>query len=62
MSGINLIADTNVLIYILEGNHIVKNYLDAIIAATALHLNYPLLTADKDFSDIPDLPIILIEQ
>jgi predicted nucleic acid-binding protein len=31
---------------------------DAIIAATALHLNLPLLRADKDFRHIPGLTLI----
>ena len=33
---------------------------DAIIAATALHYNQPLLTADKDFKKIKELPAIII--
>ena len=31
---------------------------DAWVAATALMLNCPLATADRDFSDIPDLALI----
>jgi len=34
---------------------------DAIIAATALYLDLPLLTADKEFSKIPDVKLILLE-
>lgn len=33
---------------------------DAIIAATALDYNQPLLTADKDFKKIKELPAIII--
>ncbi len=33
---------------------------DAIIAATAIYLNLPLLTADKDFKKIKELDLILI--
>lgn len=33
---------------------------DAIIAATAIYFDSPLLSADKDFNDIPDLKFILI--
>jgi predicted nucleic acid-binding protein len=42
-----------------------QNYLlkipDAIIAATAIYLNLPLLTADKDFKKIKELDLILIQ-
>jgi len=34
---------------------------DAIIAATALYLDLPLLTADKEFNKVPNLKLILIE-
>lgn len=34
---------------------------DAIIAATAMHLNLPLLTADKDFKKIESLDLLLLE-
>jgi predicted nucleic acid-binding protein len=34
---------------------------DAIIAATALYLDMPLLTADKEFNRLPNLKLILIE-
>lgn len=34
---------------------------DAIIAATAIHLNLPLITADKDFKKIQELDIQLLE-
>ena len=33
---------------------------DAIIAATALYLQLPLVTSDKGFKNIPDLNLILI--
>ncbi len=33
---------------------------DAIIAATAIYLNLPLLTADKEFKKIKELDLILI--
>ena len=34
---------------------------DAIIAATALYLDLPLLTADTGFQKIQDLKLILLE-
>jgi predicted nucleic acid-binding protein len=34
---------------------------DAIIAATALYLDLPLLTADKEFSKITGIKLILLE-
>ncbi len=34
---------------------------DAIIAATAIFLNFPLLTADKEFKKIKELDLILIQ-
>jgi hypothetical protein len=34
---------------------------DAIIAATAMYLDLPLLTADEGFKKVPDLKLILIE-
>ncbi len=34
---------------------------DAIIAATSIYLNLPLLTADKDFIKIKELNLILIQ-
>lgn len=120
MSGIDLVVDTNILIYLHEANPIVSPYInsswccsviteiellgaqklspvekiklqeliadcivfpfsdtiknicfeirqnkkikipDAIIAATAIYFDLPLLSADKDFNDIPDLKFILI--
>lgn len=43
--------------------HIKRNYTiklpDAIIAATAISLDIPLLTFDNDFQKIPDLKLIL---
>jgi predicted nucleic acid-binding protein len=44
--------------------HLKQNYIlkipDAIIAATSIYLNFPLITADKDFKKIKDLDLILI--
>jgi len=34
---------------------------DAIIAATALYLDLPLLTADAGFKKIPDIKLILLD-
>lgn len=34
---------------------------DAIIAATSIYLNLPMLTADKDFKKIKELELILID-
>jgi predicted nucleic acid-binding protein len=34
---------------------------DAIIAATSIFLNFPLFTADKYFSKIPNLDCVIIE-
>ena len=122
MNGISIVSDTNPLIYLLDGNKTVAEFLDqkqvwvsviselelfgkrglseveieeinllldscfiaelspqikkivkeliqkfaiklpdAIIAATALYLDLPLLTADKEFNKVPNLKLILIE-
>ncbi len=121
MSGNKYLADTNVLLYILDGNSGVADFIhedfylseiseiellgnkgitelqlkyrtkiinnctivnlseyikrlaiklkqnytikipDAIIAATAIYLDFPLLTADKDFKKIKELNLILIQ-
>jgi predicted nucleic acid-binding protein len=58
------IADINPAI-----KQIIKNLLqkyrikipDAIIAATAIYLDMPLLTADTGFKRIPELNLILLE-
>jgi len=34
---------------------------DAIIASTSLYLDFPLITADKNFAKLQDLDLILIE-
>jgi predicted nucleic acid-binding protein len=120
MNGISIICDTNPLIYLLDGNKAIAQFLDnkqlylsvitelelfgkqnlsyddnkliellllncfvidieheikqiyreikqkytiklpdAIIAATALYLDLPLLTFDKDFKNIPNLKLML---
>ncbi len=64
MSGISIVSDTNPQI-----KQITKNLMqdisvklpDAIIAATSLYLDLPLLTADVGFKKIPDLKLILLE-
>ncbi len=94
MSGISIVSDTNPLIYLLDGNAEVAEYLDekqvwisviselspqikrvvkellqkypiklpdAIIAATSIYLDLPLLTADTGFRNIPELKLILLE-
>ncbi len=122
MNGTNIIVDTNLLIYLLQGNERIAEQLegrqlfisvitemellgmyginqtnlksaksiindciivdlnneikeiaiglkqkhkiklpDAIIASTSTFLNFPLFTADKYFSKIPDLDCVLIE-
>ena len=43
----------------IKQNHTLK-IPDAIIAATSIYLNLPLLTADKDFKKIKELELILI--
>lgn len=43
----------------LKQNHTLR-IPDAIIAATSIYLNLPLLTADKDFKKIKELELILI--
>lgn len=60
-------------VYIIDINHSIKSKTvelratkklklpDAIIAATAISQNIPLMTADKDFSKIKDSRIILFE-
>ena len=44
----------------LKQNYIIK-IPDAIIAATSIYLNLPLLTADKDFKKIKELDLLLIQ-
>lgn len=122
MNGISILSDTNPLIFLLDGNREVAEYLDekqvwisviselelfgksgltnaeineinlllencfiaeltpqikglvkdlmqrlriklpdAIIAATALYLDLPLLTADAGFKNIPDIKLILLD-
>jgi predicted nucleic acid-binding protein len=121
MNGIDFLADTNILLYILEGNVAVKPFIndslavsviseiellgwhkitdkesvtikrlldncfiielipaikelaiqlkqankiklpDAVIAATAIHLGVPLLTADKTLSKLPGMDLFLLE-
>lgn len=122
MSGIRVVADTNLLIYVLDGNSKVANYLDgkevvisfiteleilgkyspspqdkkeirrilesclivdinqeiknividlrqsqkiklpdAIVAATAIYVGLPLLSADKSFRKIQDLNSLILE-
>ena len=91
MDGISIVSDTNPLIYLLNGNREVANYLDgkqvwisvitelelfgkkdlmqkasvklpdAIVAATAIYLDFPLLTADTGFEKVPGLNLILLE-
>ncbi len=34
---------------------------DAVIAATAIHLNVPLLTADKSIAQVKEADILLVE-
>ena len=34
---------------------------DAVIAATALYLDIPILTADKDFAKIKNLDLLLLK-
>jgi predicted nucleic acid-binding protein len=120
MSGIDFVADTNVLIYFLEGNKNLKSFQDnnfavsviseiemlgwykiaeeekniirlfldscfviellpaikeiaigirqkhkmklpdAVVAATAIYLDAPLITADKQFSKIPNLKLLIV--
>lgn len=57
MSGIDLIFDTNAVLYLLNGIKLP----DAIIAATAIKNRVPLLTADKGFRQIAELDLILLE-
>ena len=83
MNGTNFLADTNALIYLLNGNQCMSNYLqknlyvsvisemellsysgitpdEAIIAASAIVKNIPLITADKGFCQISNLTLELI--
>jgi len=122
MSGVDYLIDTNILVYILQGNPLVRYFAqeeilviscisemetlgkfqisevekeivtrllrhcniidinnpikqlaikirqnarlklpDAIVAATAIHHKLTLVTADKDFKNIPDLDLLLIK-
>jgi len=35
---------------------------DAIIASTSLYLNFPLVTADTGFQNIPQLDLLFLEE
>ena len=60
-----IIIDINAEIKIFSVNYRIKNKLklpDAIIAATAQHLGIPLLTADRDFTNLKNIDIVIFEQ
>ena len=64
MSGNSLVADTNILVYLLNGDKRLMELKlpDAFIAATSYNLQLPLITADKDFNSIKELSIIYYEK
>jgi predicted nucleic acid-binding protein len=62
MNGNNILLDTNIVLYLLNGEETLIPLLEeknlfSIIMATSLWLNMPLITADHDFKkiDIADL-------
>jgi predicted nucleic acid-binding protein len=57
MSGESMVLDTNVALYLLRGD---RSAADAIVAATALTQQIPLLTADTDFERIKDEVAVLM--
>lgn len=60
-----IIIDINNEIKTLSVHYRIKNKLklpDAIIAATAQHLGIPLLTADRDFSNLKNIDIVIFEK
>lgn len=75
MSGLRYLADTNAFIFLLDKHPALKNLLEsdwyfsfiteiehALIAATAIFHDLPLLTFDKGFSQIKSVDLILLEQ
>ena len=56
---VNLSENIKRIAISIKQNHTLK-IPDAIIAATSIYLNLPLLTADKDFKKIKELELILI--
>jgi predicted nucleic acid-binding protein len=65
MNGSNFLVDTNFLIYLLNGKTVVTpptlKLPDAIVAASALYMSLPLVTADKSFLKIPGLDLHLLK-
>lgn len=71
MSGRKYLADTNAYINLLRKHPALKSLLeserykiktpDAIIAATSLYLEIPLITFDKDFTIVKSIDLILLE-
>lgn len=66
----NLLADITIIGYQVELKEIIVDIRsskrlklpDSIIAATAIYLKIPLMTADKSFQKVPELDLILYEK
>jgi predicted nucleic acid-binding protein len=64
MSGIRIVCDINPEIKHIYRELKQKNIIklpDAIIAATAIYLDLPLLTFDKGFKNISNLKLIMLD-
>lgn len=70
MNGIDFLADTNAILYVMKKNPCMKPFLKfsfgiSIITemelATAIEFGAPLITADKGFCKISELNLRLIE-
>ncbi len=64
MNGNKFLLDTNIIIYILEGDKIISEYLSQTFFFTSiiceielLSLDIPLVTSDKGFKQITELSI-----
>lgn len=64
MNGTNFLADTNALIYLLNGNQCMSNYLQKNLYVSVISemelLSYSGITADKGFCQISNLTLELI--
>lgn len=64
MSGKEILADTNILLYLLRGDDTIAEWLQnkrIYISFITISLNLPLLTADKQISNIKELEVLLYE-
>jgi len=62
MNGNKIFVDTNIILYLLNGDETLAELPDGIIIATALYLDLPLITADQDFKKPDTLNLIFYER